>query len=323
MSRNARTRQVTVNKIICGVDVSKAHLDCGFETKDVKGQFANTADGIAKLVGFCRQHNVMLVVMEATGGCERLAFGLLWQEGIACSLANPRNVRQFAGAMGILEKTDSIDARVIAQFARVKDLKPMPPESQKQSRLKALSIRLRQVVQDRVANMLRRTQAQDGQVCAMIDEHLALLMRQERILVGELASLIDDDPLWQRLAKAFREIKGVADRTVARLLAELPEIGIYDNKAIAKLAGLAPLADDSGKHHGKRSIRGGRDSLRSTLFIITIVVRKHDKTMAAFAATLAAKGKPKMVIRIAMARKLLVWLNAKARDARMEFANAT
>jgi transposase len=323
MSRNARTRQVTVNKIICGVDVSKAHLDCGFETKDVLGRFPNTAEGIAALAGFCRQHKVGLVVMEATGGYERLAFGLLWQEGIACSLANPRSVRQFAQAMGFLEKTDAIDARLIAHFARVKGLKAMPPGSKEQNRLKALSVRLRQVVEDRVANMLRRAQASDDQVRDMIDEHIGLLKRQERTLLGELASLIDDDPLWQRLAQAFGQIKGVADRTIARVLAELPEIGLYDNKAIAKLVGLAPLAHDSGQHKGKRPIRGGRDTVRSALFIITMTVRKHDKTMAAFAATLAAKGKPKMVIRIALARKLLVWLNAKAREVRKEFANAT
>jgi transposase len=313
-----------VIQIICGVDVSKAQLDCGFEDKaQAHTRFPNTAEGIARLADFCRQHGVTLVAMEATGSYEKLAFGLLWQEGIACAIANPRQVRKFAEAMSFLEKTDAIDARVIAHFARVRGLKPNPPESQNQSRLKALSQRLRQVVDTRVADMLRRGQTRDAQVTAMIDAHIAFLKTQERTLVGEIASLIDDDPLWQRLALAFREIKGVADRTIARLLAELPEIGLYDNKAIAKLAGLAPLANDSGTKTGKRPIRGGRDGVRSALFIITLVVRKCNPTMAAFHATLAAKGKPKMVIRIALARKLLVWLNAKARDARREFANAT
>lgn len=309
--------------IICGVDVSKHHLDCGFETNKDSARFDYTPDGLAALAGFCRKHQVGLVAMEATGGYERLAFTALWQAGIACAIANPARVRQFAEAMGFLEKTDRIDARMIAHFARVKGLKPMQPDSEKQQRLKALSVRLRQVTQDLVAERLRLDQTADSQIRAMIEAHRDLLKAQEKTIVGELASLIDDDPLWQRLAAAFREIKGVANRTVARLLAELPEIGLYDNKAITKLAGLAPIAKDSGNMQGRRVIRGGRSTVRTALFIVTHCVRKHDPLMAAFSARLTAQGLPKMAVRMALTRKLLVWLNAKARDARKEFANAT
>jgi transposase len=118
-------------------------------------------------------------------------------------------------------------------------------------------------------------------------------------------------------------VKGVADRTVARLMADMPEIGTYSNKAIAKLAGLAPLADDSGTRRGKRYIRGGRESVRSILFLVANIARRFDQSLAEFHRKLLLAGKPKMVVRIALARKLLVRLNAKARDARIAYANAT
>jgi transposase len=118
-------------------------------------------------------------------------------------------------------------------------------------------------------------------------------------------------------------VKGVAGRTVARLMAELPEIGTYSNRAIAKLVGVAPIADDSGKRRGKRPVRGGRSSVRSILFLVAEIAARYDQSLGAFRDRLRAKGKEKMVIRIALARKLLVRLNAKARDARPEYANAT
>ena len=129
--------------------------------------------------------------------------------------------------------------------------------------------------------------------------------------------------MWARLAEAWRSVKGVAGRTVAKLHAELPEIGTYNNKAIAKLVGLAPLADDSGKHKGKRRIRGGRAGVRSILFLIARTAACHDKSLADFRDRLLAAGKEKMVVRIALAHKLLVRLNAKAREARAAYALAT
>ena len=135
--------------------------------------------------------------------------------------------------------------------------------------------------------------------------------------------MISDDPLWAKLDEAFRTIKGVASRTVARLMAEMPEIGIYSNKAISKLAGLAPLADDSGNRSGKRSVRGGRSGVRSILFLVADIARRYDENLADFHRRLTAAGKPKMTVRIALAHKLLVRLNAKARDARKQLANAT
>ena len=310
--------------IICGVDISKAKLDACIEPGAIFASFDNDAAGIAELAAFCRQHQAGLVVMEATGGYERQPFLLLWEAGITCAMTNPRSVRRYAEAMGILEKTDRIDASVIARFAHAKNLQSTPAPTPAQQRLKALVARLRQVTDDRTVQKQRRASLLDNaEMLASIDEVIALLKRQSRKLEGEIASMIDDDPLWEQLAKAWRSVKGVAGRTVARLMADVPEIGIYSNKAVAKLVGLAPLADDSGKRKGKRSIRGGRASVRSILFLVARIAAKYDKSLAAFRDRLLAAGKHKMTVRIALAHKLLVRLNAKARDARAQYANAT
>ena len=310
-------------EIVCGVDVSKDWLDVlHIRPAEVWGRFANDAAGIGELASFCCGHGVQLVVMEASGGWERRAFAQLSTMELPCALVNPRQVRRFAEAMGYLEKTDRIDAAVLAHFGQVKRLSPTPLPSLAAQRLKALVARLSQVTGDITVNKQRRSAATDEDALASLDEMLALLKRQSRRLEGEIASLIDDDPLWTRLAAAFREIKGVAGRTVARLCAELPEIGTVSNKAIAKLAGLAPIADDSGKRSGRRSIRGGRAGPRSILFLVGAIAAKYDPHLKAFHQRLSEAKKEKMVIRIALARKLLVILNAKARDARREFAHA-
>ncbi len=311
-----------MTKIICGVDVSKARLDAHVAPAEMAASFDNDAAGVAALAEFCHRQGVQLVAMEASGGYERCAFLLLWAAGLACALTNPRSVRRYAEAMGTLEKTDRLDAAIIARFAFAKDLKPTPPPTPGQQRLTALVARLRQVTGDLVVNKQRRASAASEETIRSIDEVIALLRRQTRALADEIGALINDDPLWARLDAALR-IKGVADRTVARLLAELPEIGTYSNKAVVKLAGLAPLANDSGARAGRRHIRGGRAGIRSILFLVADIVRRFDQSLGAFHRKLTDAGKPKMVVRIALARKLLVRLNAKARDARNDFALAT
>ncbi|MBE7186324.1 MAG: IS110 family transposase [Methylobacterium mesophilicum] len=308
---------------ICGVDVSKDWLDAHVEPAGGCARFGNDAAGIADLAGFCRDRAVELVAMEASGGHERLTFLLLWEHGLPCGVVNARNVRHFAEAMGFLEKTDQIDACVIARFAAARKIAPTPPPSRSQQRLAALVARLRQVSGDLAVQKQRLSSARDGEIAESLDEVIALLKRQERRLTGEIASLIDDDPLWAKLDAAFRSIKGVAGRSVAMLVAQLPEIGLVSNKAVAKLAGLAPIADRSGKREGRRHIAGGRAGPRSILFLVARIAARYDPHLAAFHARLQAAGKEKMVVRIALARKLLVILNAKARDARSQFANAT
>jgi transposase len=298
------------------VDVSSETLDGRIGGSGLEVSVRRDPEGIAALGRFCVEHGVELVVMEATGGYEKLPFGLLWEAGVPCAIANARSVRRFAEAMGVLEKTDRIDAGIIADYAQAKGLTAQVPESHAQERLRALVTRLRQLTALKGAQSNQRRLVADPEVVASFEEMLAMIARQSKVLEMKIADLLGADPLWRALDAAFREIKGVAGRTVARLMAEMPEIGMVSNKAIAKLAGLAPIASDSGKRKGKRPVRGGRAQVRSILVVVASVVARHDPDLAAFHQRLVQAGKPKMTARIAVARKLLVRLNAKARDAR-------
>ena len=302
--------------MICGVDVSSQTLDVRVGRQGATGSFANDGEGIGTLAEFCRQHQVHLVVMEATGGYEQLAFGLLWSLGIEVAIVNARSVRRFAQAMNILEKTDQIDCGVIAWYGETKKVIAMRPASTEQQSLKALVTRLRQLTEVRAAQRNQRRLVTEARVLACFHQLLVLLNQQIKTLEAEIMALIGADPVWQKLNQSFRSIKGVANRTVARLMAELPEIGTMSNKRISKLAGLAPLADDSGKAKGKRRIYGGRHGVRDILYIIVTGVSRHNADFSAFKARLTQAGKAKKVIRIALAHKLLVRLNAKARHVR-------
>nr|WP_214647921.1 IS110 family transposase [Novosphingobium aerophilum] len=306
---------------ICGVDVSKAWLDSWAAGR--YRRFANSAEGVRDLLAVCREHGVTLVVMEASGGVEQAAFLELWRHGQPCAIANPRAVRSFADAMGYLEKTDRIDAEMIAGYAHARKLVATPPPSDDQRRLTALAARLRQVSADLSVQKQRLHATSDPIALASLKEAIAFFNRQAKALACEIAALVTVDPLWAELDKTIRSIKGLAGRTVAVLLADLPELGTISNKAIAKLVGLAPLADDSGRRSGRRSVRGGRASVRSILFLVADGARKYDPRLAEFRDRLHAQGKPKMVVRIALAHKLLVWLNAKARETRQAFAMRT
>ena len=308
--------------IICGVDVSAATLDARIGRDGVWQQFTRTAEGITQLARFCKTHQVSLVIMEATGGYECLPFALLWAADVPVALVNPRSVRRFAQAMGALEKTDKIDTGMIAWYAETKRIAPTPPASDRQRHLMALVLRMRQLTDLRTAQNNQRRLVDDPDALASFSAIVAVINRQIRSLEAKVIELIDADPLWLALDTAFREIKGVADRTVARLLANLPEIGTLSGKAVAKLTGLAPLANDSGKKAGKRSVRGGRETVRSILYTVAELVRRHEPDFKAFYDTLRAAGKPPKAVRVALARKLLVRLNAKARDVRMQFVQA-
>lgn len=302
--------------IICGVDVSGATLDARIGPNGPWFKVERSPQGIAELAGSCREHGVGLVAMEASGGYERLPFALLWEVGLPCAIANPRAVRRFAQALGKLEKTDRMDAGVIAHYAAATGLGPQAPADAAQARLEALAGRLRQVTAARTAQINQRRLLEEPLVLASIEEAIAFHTRQIRTLETAIEDLIGADPLWTQLARAFRTIKGVAERTVSGVLALMPEIGTLSNKAVAKLAGLAPLANDSGKRQGARSVRGGRAPLRTLLVFVARIVAKHDPDFTQAHQRLSAAGKPKMVVNVALARKLLVRLNAKAKEVR-------
>jgi transposase len=309
---------------LCGVDISKDWLD-SFIAPNHFERFENSPEGISKLAEFVQTHassdGTPLVVMEASGGLEGVPFYMLWEHAIPCAIVNARAVRAFARAMGHLEKTDRIDAQVIAKFGSVMDIQPMQAPSLKQRQLSELSGRMRQVVSDLSIQKQRLHTAHLDVAREGVLELIAVLKKQSKFLSVEIANLINADPLWAAIDATLRSVKGVADRTVATLMAELPEIGLISNKAISKLAGLAPLADDSGKRQGIRRTKGGRTHVRSILFLVADIARKYDQSLTAFRQRLIDQGKPKMVIRIALAHKLLVRLNAKTRETRLKFEN--
>jgi len=309
-----------VTRIICGVDISSASLAARIGRDGATGSFPNTAEGIVALASFCHAHVVELVAMEATGGYEQQPFALLSEQGLPVTILNPRAVRRFAEGMGLLEKTDSLDAGVIAWFAEVKRSQPQSLSSASRQQLRALVTRLCQLTAIRTAQRNQSRLVTAPAVLASFTELLALVARQIRELEIAIAALISEDPLWHQLDRVFRSIKGVADRTVARLMAEIPEIGTLSNKAISKLAGVAPLARDSGKQQGKRAVRGGRPQVREILFVVAGVAGRYEPDFIAFQQRLRAAGKPGKVIRIALAHKLLVRLNAKAREVRQHMA---
>jgi transposase len=322
-----------VTQIICGIDISSTSLEARIGRDGAAGSFANNPESIAELAAFCQSRQVDLVAMEATGGYEKQPFALLSEQGLAVTLLNPRAVRRFAEGMGLLEKTDALDAGVIAWFAEVKRSPPQALASASQQQLRALVNRLRQLTALRTAQRNQSRLVTDAAVLAWFAELLEVVARQVQELESAIAVLISQDPLWRKLDQAFRSIKGVADRTVARLMAEMPgspatglrrwggmpEIGTLSNKAISKLAGVAPLAHDSGKLQGKRSVRGGRASVREILFVVAGVSGRYEPDFIAFHQRLQAAGKPGKVIRIALAHKLRVRLNAKTREVRQQF----
>jgi transposase len=285
-----------VNEIICGVDVAKHELVAALDDGRQLGCFANDAEGIGGLIAALQACAVKLTVVEATGGLERKLVLLLAEAGCGVAVADPRRVRLFAEAIGGREKTDRIDAVMIAAFARVKGLKPMAPPSPAQQRLTRLVRRLGQVTADLSAHKNRVSSTDDDEIVASLGRIMAALRTEARMLEGEVASLIDDDPLWAALAAEF---------------------------ATVKLVGLAPMANDSGQRRGRRMTGGGRSAVRSILFLVARGAARFHDGLRAFHQRLSQAGKPLMVIRIALARKLLVILNAKARDARANHAIAT
>jgi transposase len=305
-----------VTRIICGVDIASATLAARIGRDGAASTFANTQQGIAELATFCESHGVELVAMEATGGYEQRAFTQLSQHGLLVAVVNPRFVRQFAQSMGLLEKTDAIDSGVIAWYAETKKSQPLCLAPKAQLELRARVTRLRQLTEMRTVQLNQQRLVIDPAIQRSFRKVLLFLAKEIKELEVAVAELIESDPLWRDLDQAFRTIKGVADRTVARIMAEMPEIGTLSNKTISKLAGVAPLANDSGKHQGKRVVRGGRSGVREILYIVGCVVARHEPDFIAFQQRLREAGKPPKVVRIAVAHKLLVRLNAKAHEVR-------
>lgn len=297
-----------------GIDVSKATLEVFVDTVDESFVVDNTPDGIAHIVQRFKKLGVGLVVIEHTGRYERRVAIELMDAGIPVALVNPRQVRDFAKAMGQLAKTDRIDARVLADFAR--RIQPTPSEKTPENRLllDELVGRRRQVVQMQAMEQMRIDQTLDQRIRQTIEEHLRLLDQQREDLDCRIAELIENDDDWRGKVKLLQSVPGVGKVVASTLVAELPELGKANRQEIAALVGVAPYARDSGTMRSRRSIFGGRASVRCTLYMAALTARRCNPVIRSLAERLQAAGKPFKVIMVACMRKLLTILNRIVRD---------
>ncbi len=278
----------------------------------------NDAAGWNELIAKFKLAQVDLVVLEATGGYERALVLALHAAGLNVARVNPRQARDFAKSMGVLAKTDRVDARVLRDFAdliaRHKDRAKyitVPPEPMR-ALLAALTTRRRQLVDMRVAEGNRLEHAAKP-AAASIRKVLKVLDKQIELIEADIDSLIDQHFSEQR--ELLDSVKGVGPVTIMTMVSALPELGRLDRHQIAKLVGLAPLANDSGPRKGKRRIWGGRGDVRAVLYMATVTAKTHNPAISDFYNRLTAAGKPPKVVITACMRKLLTILNAMIRDS--------
>jgi transposase len=297
-----------------GIDVSKARLDVHVLPAGAAFAVANDPDGIADLVGRLTPLGCGGIVLEATGGLEVPALAALAAAGLPVSAVNPRQARDFAKACGRLAKTDAVDAHTLALFA---DRLPPPirrlPDDQTQA-LRALLARRRQLLEMRVAEQNRLASARGAAVRRDITAHITWLTRRGGALDADLAAAIQASPVWRAKDDLLRGVPGVGPVVARTLLADLPELGTLSGKQIAALVGLAPVARDSGTRRGKRHIAGGRAAVRSALYLAALSAARYNPPLRAVRDRLRAAGKAAKVVLVAVARKLLVLLNAMIRD---------
>lgn len=299
-----------------GIDVSKDRLDVHLRPSGEAFSVARDGKGLEELVERLQAAGPALVVVEATGGFEVTVAAAIGGGGLPLAVVNPRQIRQFAGAIGRLAKTDALDAEVIARFAeQVRPaVRPIPDEATRA--LGELVARRRQIIEMIVAEGHRRRQLTRRRLLKGIDRHLAALQKELTELEQDIDDEIRGSPAWRDKEDLLISVPGIG-RTIARtLIAELPEIGTIGPKQLAALVGLAPFNRDSGKMRGQRHIRFGRATVRSALYMAAVTAIRCNATLKTFAARLRAKGKRPKVVLIAVARKLLTALNAMLRDAR-------
>jgi transposase len=299
--------------VFVGLDVAKATLDVAVRPTAESWQVANDEAGIAELVARLGRLQPVLVMCEATGGFERSVVAALAAAGVPVVVANPRQVRDFAKSTGQLAKTDRLDAGILALFAERMRPTPRPLGDEATQLLDALLTRRRQLLEMLVAEKNRLGFA-PRPLHRGIRQHIRWLERQLDEVTGEVARVIEASPVWRAKDDLLQSAPGVGPVVSATLLGELPELGTLTHKQIATLAGLAPLARDSGTLRGKRMVWGGRAPVRTALYMAALCGRRWNPQLKVFYERLIAAGKPKKVALIACARKLLTILNAMVRD---------
>jgi len=297
-----------------GIDVSGDYLDMHVHPIGCTCRVTNDSAGMKELLARLSDHDIGLIVVEATGGLQRECANFLASAGYAVSVVNPRQVRDFARALGLLAKTDRIDAYVIARFGEA-----VKPESriiieQERDSLSELLVRRRQVIRMMTMEQSRLKRLKVGKMARRVKAHMTWLRKECKTIDEELDQAIETHPIWQRAAKLMQSVPGVGPVVTRTLIAGLPELGQLSRRRIASLVGVAPINRDSGMMKGKRTTWGGRSQIRSVLYMAALVASKCNPVIHPYYEGLIARGKLPKVALTACMRKLLVMLNAMVRD---------
>lgn len=295
-----------------GVDISKRYLDCCFQQSNQQFRLTNNVEGINALIACIFEQNITRVLIEATGGYEKLLRYELHKAGIEVICINPKRARQFADAMGIEAKTDRIDAKVLAEFAVVLKKYKATPFSLERDQLSEQVKQRDRFIQHRDDDKRRSQQSSTSLVRDRYQAHIDYLQAQiseiEKLIVQMMREMDD------QTAKRLMAVKGIGLVTTANLVCYLPELGTLSRGQIAKLIGVAPLNRDSGEGSKPRYVRGGRKKLRRVLYMATWVIVRYDAGFKARYERLRARGKCAKVAIVACMRVLIVHLNAMMRD---------
>lgn len=300
--------------IIVGIDVSRDRLDVHIRPSAEAFAVARDGAGLASLCERLTRLAPALVALEATGGYESVAAAALAGAGLPVVVVNPAQIRSFARALGQRAKTDPIDAAVIARFAEATapEVRPLPDEAT--SLLADLVARRRQIVEMIGAERQRLRRVAVARIRRSIERLVRALEKELADLDLDIGDAVRNSPAWREAEDLLSSVPGVGPVTARSLIAELPELGTLDRKKVAALAGLAPFTRQSGAWRGRSFIGGGRTSVRTVLFMAALVASRHNPVLKAFYQRLLLAGKPKRLAIIAVARRLLVILNAIIRD---------
>jgi len=299
-------------KIYVGIDVSKPILDVYVLPCNKYMQFTNDARGIKKLISKMASFSPAIIQMEATGGYEKAVAQSLSDNGFAIAVTNPRQIRDFAKALGKLAKTDQIDAETIAMFAEKMQPKETILCNANQQKMADLNARRRQLI-EMITMEKNRLDKTSKELKPSIQRIIKILEKELEAINKALQELIVNDVEYSRKNTLLQSIKGVGPAVAASMIADLPELGQAPSKQISALAGLAPYNRDSGAMRGKRTIWGGRASIRCSLFMATLTAIRYNAQIKCFYERLCCAGKKKKVAIVACMHKLLIIMNAMVR----------
>jgi transposase len=297
-----------------GIDVAKDRLEVHLRPSGQSFTVARDGEALAGLVERLRALSPALVVIEATGGYETVVASAIAAAQLPLAVVNPRQIRDFARATGKLAKTDRLDAAAIAHFAEAVRPPVRPIADAEAQALGELVARRRQVIEMMVAERNRHRMASQRRVIRAIERHLAVLQAELSELDTDIDDAIRNCPAWQADADLLQSVPGVGPATLRTLIAELPELGHLTRRKIAALVGVAPVNRDSGTLRGRRTIAGGRNAVRTALYMAALVASRANPVIAAHYKKLRAAGKSGKQALVACIRKLLVILNAILRD---------